>query len=887
MYARFRLFFLLFHASFCIFGQNTQIVDNFSDGDFSQNPAWTGDVANFVVNANAELQLMAPDGGVSALFTQGNIPDSCVWDMRIRMDFSPSTSNLLRIVLWADGVDLSTANAYWIEIGESLSDDALRLVRSVAGTKSTLAKGVLGLVGGDSVNIHLNMARDLLGNWTLLAAVKNDPLQLQFNVTDATFMGSSNAYLGFYCLYSATRKDKFFFDDVQANGYVVADMTPPTALSAAILDGTTISVLFSENMDAASVENPANYSLNNGIGSPQSAALDADERTLLLTFGTAFPTGNHVLSLNGAKDLAGNPMQSQTFALQYVSTEAAVEFDILINEIMADPTPPLGLPDAEWVELYNRSDKYIRLNSLTIQDATGAPVALPDYVLPPDGYVVLAAVSKVDTLKTAVNGTVLGIVISTIALNNDGDILTLSDLSGKIIDRVPYSVDWHTVTGKKDGGWSLERINPETPCIGRENWQSCSLSPAPGGTPGQKNASFSEEPDEESPLFRFAVPIDANTLLLRFSEGMDAASENLAYYAISPGLPISSVKLSESDRANLILELASPLQAGVVYTLDIKTAVSDCGGNQLLEDIRVPLGLPEKPGPQDVVINEVLFNPPTGGVRYIEVFNRSNKIFNWSEFNIGNYMAGADFTDVDIEPVTAFRLLLPGTYDVLTAGPDDVVFRHKNIKVEHLLYQPSFPSMNDKKGNVTLFWAKGNEVVTVDSFVYFDTYHNGLFSTGDRDGVALERISSESPTNAASNWTSASPFKTGAPGTPTLPNSQSRPVVSNPGDDLITVPIPRLSPADQDGFEDFLDIQYTLPREGYAATFTIYDADGVPVRRLVRQQLIGTSGNLRWDGEDDDGRLARPGVYILYMEIFAADGTVSHVKKTVAMVRKF
>jgi hypothetical protein len=108
----------------------------------------------------------------------------------------------------------------------------------------------------------------------------------------------------------------------------------------------------------------------------------------------------------------------------------------------------------------------------------------------------------------------------------------------------------------------------------------------------------------------------------------------------------------------------------------------------------------------------------------------------------------------------------------------------------------------------------------------------------------------------------------------------------DPVDDIIQLPQDRLSP-DDDGYEDYLPIFYNLPAPGYFASFTLYDSEGIPIKQLVRQELIGTEGQIRWDGDSDDGARVRPGIYVLYAEIFEPGGTVKREKKAVSVVARF
>lgn len=856
-----------------------QIMDDFSDGNFDQNPSWVGDVANFKVSTAAELQLNSTMAGNASLWVAGNLPDSTVWDFEVRLSFDPSNQNLLRVYLQADQPDPVLANGYFIEMGETGSADPIKFYRQDAGAKTQLAVGLPGLAAS-SPHLHIRAKRSKSGDWTLDAGPVGSALQAQFSLTEATWPGGDNRFFGIQCVYTISNASKFYLDNINIRPDV-PDTQPPVLVSATANSPTQVTVVFEEDLDAASAENPSNYSINNGIGQPLSASLQGDNRSVVLALPNSLATGTYTLQTTAIADVLGNVSGLQSIGFQYVVISLASEFDILISEIMADPSPTAGLPEVEWLEISNRSNKIIDLATLRIQDATGAPISLPTYLMQAGEHVALCALPNANTLQTATSGKVLGIAVSTSILNNDSDVLTLSDASGNVIDRVAYDVLWHTIAGKEDGGYSLERINLGLPCLGGENWQSCAATI--GGTPAAQNSAISTAPDDTAPRLFKAFPESPSSILLTFTEGLDqSAAEDASAYQLLPNIVVSTAEQLSTDRALVRLTLASPMQVSTLYTLSVDQSVEDCSGNPFEFTDTTYLGLAEKPDIQDIVINEIMFNPSTGNPRYLEFYNRSQKIFDWSKF----FLASNSDSSTSVVQILQDRLFLPGEYHVFSNDAPTVRDAFSNIIKKNVL-QNALPSLDDISDSIKIYWAGAGQSLTVDSFYYRRGLHNGLLSTSEQEGVALERIRVEGPTQSASNWTSASSIITGASGTPTLPNSQALPSAST-SDELISIPKARLSP-DGDNYEDFLEIVYKLPQAGYAASLKIFDSDGNLVKNLIRQNLVGTEGIVRWDGDTDAGEAqkARPGIHILYFEVFSPEGDLQRIKKAVAVVGKF
>ena len=149
------------------------------------------------------------------------------------------------------------------------------------------------------------------------AAPPASALQPQFVVSDATFSGGADRFFGFQCLYTASNIANFFFDDISILPDL-PDVAPPVLLSATPIDEQQVMVIFDEDLDPVSTNLKSNYSFSGGVGEPQSAFLQSDNKSVLLNLNTLLATGNYTLQTNGIKDVTGNTSLVQTVDFQYV-----------------------------------------------------------------------------------------------------------------------------------------------------------------------------------------------------------------------------------------------------------------------------------------------------------------------------------------------------------------------------------------------------------------------------------------------------------------------------------------------------------------------------------------------------------------------------------------
>lgn len=854
-------------------GTKAQFSENFSDGDFSSNPAWVGGTTDFTVNASQQLQsnnLVA--NAAYYLSTASTKATTAQWDLWVNLTFNTSSTNYVDIFLTASASDLSATatTGYFVRLGGTT--DEISLYRKDGAASVKIIDGADGILNTSNNTLRLRIVRNSTNQWSLNRDITGTGSNY-FNeglVNDATF--TTSAFFGIYIKQStASFFQRHFFDDINVSDYV-PDTTPPSVLSATATSAGSADVLFNEPVELASSQVLTNYSVSNGLGTPATAVRDASNTALVhLTFTGTFPNRQTLtLTVNGVKDLSGNSLNNGTIQFAWF---VPVQYDVVIDELMADPTPLVALPDNEWVELKNTSGFDINLQGWRIGKPTGQSGPMPNYLLKKDSFVIVCTGSAVAALSAF--GPVIS-VTSFPSLNNTGDVLFLRAPQGNTIHSVSYTDAWYQNELKKDGGWTLEMIDPNNPCAGISNWKAS--VDASGGTPGKKNSVDAVNADAVAPKLLRAYASDSIHITLVFNEAVDSTSASLqTQYSISDGIgtPVSvSATAPVFDHVVLLLTGANALARNKVYTITAN-AVTDCSGNAIGTANTARVGLYEHLDSFDVVINEVLFNPKSGGNDFVEIYNRSSKIINLRNTYIANRnTAGAISSLVQLS--TEDYLFFPGDFMALAEDASLVLRDYVAEKPESFITIGSMPSFNDDEGDVIITNEQGN---IVDELKYLDNWHFALISNAE--GVSLERIDYNAATQNEANWHSAASSVGYA--TPTYKNSQFKADAGVQGEITIT---PEIVSPDNDGFDDFATINYIFPEPGYVANITIFDANGRPVRYLQRNALNGLKGYYRWDGLGEKTQKLPSGIYIVYTEVFNLQGKTKKFKKVIVLARK-
>ncbi len=841
--------FLLISA----FSGHCQFFDDFSD-DSSGLVCWNGDTAHFrytsstaiPVEQRPALQLNTTGSGKSVIYALQPWNSMMEWSAWFKLSFNPSASNHVRFYLTGStSFPAITEDAVFIGVG--MDNDLVGLYYESAGQTVPLII--------DTVNIYNQSTNQLRfkvvcksNHWFLYT---NPTGGNTLTLVDSIFypVTPDIALAGVECRYTSSNATKFYVDDVLCGGLTI-DTLSPFLREFSLKDPFQISLKFSEPIHSSNSQNLAGFTVSNPVGKPLLCVItDSDPSTVHLHYPFAFPDGQQLtLTLCGITDRAGNVMVDSVISFTWYT---ALRNDVLITEIMADPSPAVKLPESEYIEINNVASFDISLCGWTLWiDNTRIP--LPCMVLPGDGYLLL--VNENDT--SLWEGYTYMAGLSKLQLKNEGACLALQDFKGNLVHAVCYLSAWHATTHQADGGYSLELKDSENPCDQTGTW--CSSRDVTGGTPGKQNSFFNPFSDIKAPATLKVSVINDMLLQVSFSEPLDTMRNMLILFEVEniPGA-ISSFSLKTPLYNQVDFHLAEHLLPDKIYHLVQKDTLKDCAGNFSL-GAKLPFGIPAIPDSADLVFNEIMFIPSVYGEEYIELYNNSNRIIDLSMCVLAR-IDTLEMVVEDIYPLTdQVALLFPDDYAVITRNVDKVLANHPNAKPGKVHLSSKLPSLPDQGGDYIISGQNGR---WLDRMTFLPAFHAPGIS--DTRGIALERLSVSMSGSRRENWYSASAASGWA--TPTRSNSQG------PSSSLIAGK-PRVEPS---WFSPHSTLKNNLAfvfldeiPVGTRAGIIVVDESGRTVRHLLRESIAASGDCIPWDGTCNNGALCPGGVYIVCVYLY-------------------
>ena len=855
-----------------IFGiGRAQVFEDFNDGDFYENPAWVGSDSLYIINDEKQLQLNAESAGNAWISVAYEKHEETEWRFWIKEKFSPSSKNFCDVYLYGDAGNTTTNNfSYILRFGESGSDDVIELLRINNGVTTSLCRGTDAFIAS-AFSTFVKVTYDESRIWNIYIDKDGSGCyKLEASVFDEIFATlDPSTRFGFSCTYTNSNIKQFYFDDIYI-GVKIIDSIAPELVNCEIIDDFNLLLNFNEAISENSLAKE-NFILENKNVNPKKVSYGNSISALILEFEDEIEEGiHHTLKIKNIEDLEGNISEDIIHKFLHYN---AKEYDIVINEIMSDPSPKILLPDWEYVELYNTTDFPINIKDWKFIIGSTEFIINKSIEIQADDYLILCHDNAVDELSKYGRC----YPFASFQITNSGTNLTLVDKDDNYISHIDFNISWHDSNYKKDGGWSLEQIDTQNPCAGKSNWGSSICND--GGTPGKSNSI--KKDNIIKPKLDYVYPVSNNIIELYFNQNMNIETlQNVKNYFIKEmQIHPDDIYVPTNEKHHVELIFNREFEEGRLYTLNINNVIN-CKDIPLEKEIDAVFGIPSQTENNDIIINEILFHPISPGVEYVELYNRSDKVIDLSEIMIGtikeSFPNPAD--TVVKEVISTSRILLPKSYILLSTDSEIVKYQY-NSNSDDFLDIESLPSLPNEEGHIIICDKSRN---IIDEVFYSEKMHYDLLI--ETQGVSLERISSENPSYDKNNWQSAA-YDVNH-GTPGYKNSMSTDLIEINNDNEINI-APEVFSPDNDGFDDICNIYYNFDENAYTLNIKIFNSKGMLVNNLLNNSLINNEGFISWDGTDDNDRLLDPGIYIVQAEIFDLNGFVKRIKKvTVLAIKK-
>ena len=373
-------------------------------------------------------------------------------------------------------------------------------------------------------------------------------------------------------------------------------------------------------------------------------------------------------------------------------------------------------------------------------------------------------------------------------------------------------------------------------------------------------------PDTEGPKLIGYENIGQTQLVLSFDETILSSSLNDILINSDPINTVQEVEIFGSVGNEILVTFTDPFLSGPEYKVTVENLRDE--NNNLMEVGSISFVLPVSPSVGDLVINEVLFDPMTGGVDFIEIINISDKILELDGMILANKAKEDNEKNIEGSFILKPMEIIAITKDTLELKAD-----YSPISSARLA-EMAIPTLNADEGNVSLLLS---DQTLIDSFDYNEDHHLALLD--ETKGVSLERIFPSSPTSPE-NFTSG--VKSTNYATPGYQNANFREDVGIK-EEVLTLESDVFSP-NADGDMDQLIMFIDLPDVGYLSTIRIFNINGQLIKTIQNNQITGKEDVARWDGLMEDGGNAAIGHYVVHFQAFKTSGETIEIRKHIKLL---
>lgn len=758
-----------------------------------------------------------------------------IWSVDISNgDWNPSSSNRFCFFTMSDVEDFSNkVSGYAIGVDMDGHDDILCLYRVDKGRYTRICE--TSFVWKENSVVNICVRRTNTGDWSI--SYNDDIASTIYKGTvkchDKTY--NTGKYTGVNFNYTSSRSKLLYIDNYEIQ---VSKLKLGVVEKFFLDENDNICLKFNKDVNQSDILLKANYMLSTKDEDVEISNVEFVNNTLVIH--TKLITGEYYLTISNIHNNKGEQLTIEDIYFEYLSS--ANKGDIVINELMLNPKDG----EYEYLELYNTKDYEIDLSNAEFSYNGKVKDIIEDISIPANGYLLLSSVKAHDYLVKY--GNVYS--LKSFVLNNESASICIKYPNGIIVDTIKYTSDWYDPFMPKRGV-SLEKVVP-TGVNNNINWTSSKNKE--GGTPGGKNNT--KKTSVSGKLIDVQV-ISTTSIKLVFNKALDVnAIKDKRLFMFRPSEFFIIEDLELQDNNNVIVRFKEELERGKDCSIEIY-GILDC--DKLKIHSKLQFSIPMRYMKGDILINEVLLKPSTGGHSFIEVYNNTSCTIDLSQISI-SLNAGENIKISD-KP----HMFKPESYAVFTFNKESILRAYTCGEEDKIIEVKGFPT-SIEESEISIVDSKN---VLIDNMFIYETITNKITP---KEGYSFERISLNKPTNDKDNWKLCE----GKRATPALKNSESE------GKESIEFTVEnRTFKPRSTGEDNCFKVKIKNKGKTVRVTMNIYNIRiGKIVRTVVEDLEVISEALLKWDGRDDLGNLVSTTNYLVVIDIIHFDD-VKETKKYV------